>query len=193
MWLHTDLKQHFHTSYLWLDPQRQTYNIYNLSPIILYISNVIWCWFLHKRKFHIFDGIKIGITCVHDEWHSNDSLGVINNFNAVLIILDYKYIFKSLPSAAADHITYGYWFMCSSFRQCNKRVDLASTRNKQHYPQFPSRPQAVSLRSGSVSHLNKHGPAEDGGVFRGVKETALLNETIEAGEFYNTASSAVYS
>lgn len=33
---------------------------------------------------------------MHDDWHSNDSLGVINNFNAVLLVLDYKYIFKSL-------------------------------------------------------------------------------------------------
>lgn len=93
----------------------------------------------------------------------------------------------------AAHITYGHWFTCSSFPQYGKRVDLASTRKKLHFPQFPSRPQAVSLRSGSVSHLNKHGPAEDGGVFRGVKETASLNETIEAGEFSSTTSSAVYS
>ena len=35
---------------------------------------------------------------MHDECHSNDCLGLINNFNAVLIILDYKYIFKSLPN-----------------------------------------------------------------------------------------------
>lgn len=93
----------------------------------------------------------------------------------------------------AAHVTYGHWFTCSSFPQYDKRFDLASARRKLHYPEFPSRPQAVSLRSGSVSHLNKHGPAEDGGVFRGVKETASLNETVEAGEFSNTSSSAVYS
>lgn len=93
----------------------------------------------------------------------------------------------------AARITYGHWCTCSSFPRCDKYVDTASPRNKLHYPQSPSRPQAVSLRSGSVSHLNKHRPAEDGGVFRGVKETALLNETIEAGEFSVAASALVCS
>lgn len=87
-------------------------------------------------------------------------------------------------------ITYGYWCTCSSFAQRAKAVWCSYEGKTTTIPTIPVTPlQAGSLRSGSISHLNKHGPAEDGGeFFRGVKETAPLNETIEAGEFSDTVA-----
>ena len=44
--------------------------------------------------------------------------------------------------------------------------DAARMRKPTPLPRSPcALLQAGSLRSGSVSHLNKHGPAEDGGEF----------------------------
>ena len=75
-------------------------------------------------------------------------------------------------------------------RNVPKQSGAAAKGETTTIPTVPVAPlQAGSLRSGSISHLNKHGPAEDGGeFFRGVKETAPLNETIEAGEFSDTAA-----
>lgn len=66
----------------------------------------------------------------------------------------------------AAHITYGYWCTCSSFAERVKTVWCGLPEKATTLPRSPvALLQAGSLRSGSVSHLNKHRPAEDGGEF----------------------------
>jgi len=51
-------------------------------------------------------------------------------------------------------------------KNMSNRSKRLSKGNLLHYPESLSLClQAGSLHSGSVSHLNKHGPAEDGGEF----------------------------
>lgn len=89
-----------------------------------------------------------------------------------------------LSVTAHSHSTNEYRRSCSSSAERVGLVDAALARAENYTTQKSLRPcyhrllQAGSLRSGSVSHLNKHGPAEDGGEFvEALKETAPLNES----------------